>query len=255
MTEPSPPHSPAVDYLSHLRRDTERLASVIGGVDLSAPVTTCPGWDVRRLVVHVGNVHRWATQAATSAAQPPSRPADPEPDVDLGDWLRSGVDSLVQALSPLSPDQPTWHPFPTEQVAGVWPRRMAHETAIHRVDAELATQQASVESADAVDASLASDGIDEYFTVMVAGAAQRRGRQLPASTLHVHCTDVHGEWLVWAKGSSVTVQREHAKGDVALRGPASSLLLGLWGRSWPPSGIEILGDATAGDDWLTVGGA
>jgi uncharacterized protein (TIGR03083 family) len=174
--------------------------------------------------------------------------------VDLAAWLRSGGDVLVEVLASLDPHQPTWHPFPAEQVAAVWPRRMAHETAIHRVDAELATDRGASQAAHAVDAALASDGIDEYFSVMVAGAAQRRGLQLPASTLHVHCTDVHGEWLVWAKGSSVTVQREHAKGDVALRGPASSLILALWGRTWPDQGVEILGDATAGRDWLSVGG-
>lgn len=259
MTESSPDHSPghspAADFLDHLRQDTQRLAAVIADRDLSTPVPTCPGWDLRRLVVHMGNVHRWAAQAAATAAPPPSRPADPDADVDLSAWLLSGADALARALESLSVDQPTWHPFPTEQAAGVWPRRMAHETAIHRVDAELAVGRAAVTSADAVDAELASDGIDEYLTVMVAGAAQRRGRQLPASTLHVHCTDVHGEWLVVAKGSSVSVQREHAKGDVALRGPASSLLLALWGRSWPDSGVEILGDEAAGSDWLAVGGA
>lgn len=247
-------HSPAVDFVDHLRRDVDRLATVIADSDLTVTVPHCPGWDLRRLAVHVGNVHRWAAQAAASGAPPPSRPADPDHDVELAAWLRSGAEALIDALQSLDPEQPTWHPFPADQVAGVWPRRMAHETVVHRVDAELATGLATDDPASAMDAALASDGIDEYFSVMVAGAAQRRGLQLPASTLHVHCTDVHGEWLVWAKGSSVTVQREHAKGDVALRGPASSLLLVLWGRTWPQQGVEILGDAAAGRDWLSVGG-
>jgi uncharacterized protein (TIGR03083 family) len=255
MTQPSTPHPTDVDFLSHLRHDTDRLATVIAGSDLSTPVPSCPGWDMRRLAVHMGNVHRWATQAARHASPPPSRPADPTVEVDLAAWLREGVEALVSVLESLTPDAPTWHPFPADQVAALWPRRMAHETAIHRVDAELATAQAAPRAGEAVDAALASDGIDEYFGVMLPGAAQRRGRQLPASTLHVHCTDVHGEWLVWAKGSSVTVQREHARGDVALRGPASSLLMALWGRHWPEAGLEILGDEAAGADWLAVGGA
>jgi uncharacterized protein (TIGR03083 family) len=254
MTEPVMTNSDAVDFLTSLRHDVDRMAHVIAGHDPSTPVATCPGWDLRRLVTHVGNVHRWATQAATTGAAPPSRPSDPGPEVDLGDWLRTGGHALIKVLRDLDPQHPTWHPFPTDQVAGVWPRRMAHETAIHRVDAELATGEATDVAANAVGAALASDGIDEYLAVMVPGAAQRRGLQLPASTLHVHCTDVHGEWLVWAKGASVTVQREHAKGDVALRGPASSLLMALWGRHWPEPGIEVLGDAAAGAEWLAVGG-
>lgn len=255
MTDHGASDASTPDYLGHLLDDVERVARLIDAQDLSTAVPTCPGWDLRRLVVHMGNVHRWAATAATTAAQPPSRPSDPDLSVDLADWLRAGAASLVEILRPLQPDQPTWHPFPTDQRAAVWPRRMAHETAVHRVDAELAAGLAATDAADAVEPHLASDGIDEYLSVMLAGAAQRRGRQLPASTLHVHCTDVHGEWLVWAKGASVTVQREHAKGDVALRGPASSLLTALWGRTWPDPGFELLGDQTAGRDWLAVGGA
>ena len=243
------------DFSLHLRRETDRLAEVLDGHDLTTAVTSCPGWDLRRLAIHVGNVHRWATVAVTTAAPPPARPADPDDDIDLASWLRAGASGLLDALSTVEPTAPAWHPFATDAVMAVWPRRMAHETAIHRVDAELTVGAAAPSAAAALDPHLASDGIDEYLSVILAGAAQRRGRQLPASTLHVHCTDVHGEWLVWAKGASVTVQREHAKGDVALRGPASALLLALWGRPWPDPGFEALGDATAAADWLAVGGA
>jgi hypothetical protein len=39
------------------------------------------------------------------------------------------------------------------------------------------------------------------------------------------------------------VTREHAKGDVAVRGTASDLLLFLWGRL-PGERLEVLGDAS-----------
>lgn len=255
MTEPVHGDATTPDYLVHLTDDVARMAELLGRCDPSTAVPSCPGWDLRRLTVHVGNVHRWATAAARAAAPPPSRPADPDHDVNLGAWLRAGAQELVDTLRMLEPQAPTWHPFPTELVAAVWPRRMALETAVHRVDAQLAAGTAAPRAAEVVDAALASDGIDEYLGVMLTGAAQRRGRQLPASTLHVHCTDVHGEWLVWAKGASVTVQREHAKGDVAMRGPASSLFLALWGRRWAEPGFETFGDDAAGADWLAVGGA
>jgi len=255
MIQHSTPGGTDPDHLAAVLADADRLAEVIAHHDPATPVPTCPGWDLRRLVVHVGNVHRWAATAAATAAAPPSRPADPDTDVDLARWLRQGATALVDTLAPLAPDAASWHPFPTDPVAAVWPRRMAHETAVHRVDGELSVGAAAVSAAEAIDPVLASDGIDEYFALMLTLVAQRRGRQLPASTLHVHCTDVHGEWLVWAKGASVSLLREHAKGDVALRGPASSLLLALWGRTWPESGVEMLGDPGAGDDWLSVGGA
>src|SRR6266704_1798496 len=66
-------------------------------------------------------------------------------------------------------------------------------------------------------------------------------------SLHFHATDPGlsgaGEWLVTRTPSGVTVVRGHGKADVALRGPAASLLLVLT-RRLPPSapGIEVLGE-------------
>ena len=63
-------------------------------------------------------------------------------------------------------------------------------------------------------------------------------------TAHVHCTDTDGEWLVTfpAAGAS-ELRREHAKGDVAFRGPAEGLLLYLWGRvDAADAGVEVIGD-------------
>jgi predicted lipid carrier protein YhbT len=61
-------------------------------------------------------------------------------------------------------------------------------------------------------------------------------------TVHLHCTDVAGEWLFTRRNGEITVTAEHAKGDVAARGTASDLLLFLWGRV-PASELEIFGDA------------
>jgi len=62
-----------------------------------------------------------------------------------------------------------------------------------------------------------------------------------------------GEWLVTRTPSGVTVARGHGHGqaDVAVRGPAASLLLVLT-RRLPPSdpGIEILGEQALLIHWL-----
>ena len=62
------------------------------------------------------------------------------------------------------------------------------------------------------------------------------------ATVHLHCTDAEGEWLVANRDGEVTVTQEHAKGDVAARGTASDLLLFLWGRV-PADALEVFGDA------------
>ncbi len=133
---------------------------------------------------------------------------------------------------------------------GAWRRRQCHELGLHRWDAEQA-----VGLSPPFDGALASDGIDEYFNVIIPRKIDRDGISLPAGTLHVHCTDVHGEWLVKVTGDSYEVASEHAKGDVAWRGPAAELLLTLWGRAERSPAQQIFGDEALLDAWLDLGGS
>ena len=63
------------------------------------------------------------------------------------------------------PERPVYSFSPAHRRAGFWPRRMAHETTVHRVDAE----QAAGRPVAPVPAALAVDGIDEVFGVFVVG--------------------------------------------------------------------------------------
>ena len=77
---------------------------------------------------------------------------------------------------------------------------------------------------------------------------------LPAGSLHVHCTDTHGEWLV-AADPEYTMIRAHQKGDAALRGPAEAILLRLWGReSAMADQLSPVGDEQVLADWLALTG-
>ena len=57
-----------------------------------------------------------------------------------------------------------------------------------------------------------------------------------------------GEWLVTLGPEGPTVEHAHAKGDVAVRGTASDLLLLLWNRV-PVDRCEVFGDAGLLDRW------
>jgi hypothetical protein len=46
------------------------------------------------------------------------------------------------------------------------------------------------------------------------------------------------------------VRREHAKADVAARGPAADLLLVCWRRR-PVDTVDVVGDRTVLDAWLS----
>ena len=249
-TQDRPDH-PAAWYVDHLLADAGRIDAVIRTGDLTAPVAACPGWDVRRLVAHLGGIHRWARHCAVHAAPPDDRSAlRPGDDADLGDWFAAGVQALADTLLELDPDAPTWHPFPVDRVARVWPRRQALETAVHRWDA-----QAAVGAPDPLDADLASDGIDEYFELAIPRLLVREQLAVPTGSLHVHCTDVPGEWLVWNDDGTYRMKRAHEKGDAALRGPAEAILLRLWGRtSARADELSPIGDRSALDAWLAVAG-
>lgn len=239
-------------YLDHLAADSERFAVVLETAAVDAPIAACPGWDILRLAEHIGHIHRWATFCvdhgrAPTADDPPIPAFEPD---RAADWLREGASRLADALRDLDPAGPTWHPFPVERVGAVWPRRMAHETAMHRWDVE----RAAGVDAD-LAAELASDGIDEYFELAVPRLIAREQMAVPDGSLHLHCTDVDGEWLVWSEDGDYRMIRAHQKGDAALRGPATPMLLRLWGRDGG-RGDELspVGDERVLENWLALSG-
>lgn len=130
---------------------------------------------------------------------------------------------------------------------------MTHETVMHRADAQLATGTAPV-----IEADIAADGIDEWFTFVTVPDPGREDTRLaglrPGQSLHVHAGDVpsgQGEWLISRDTGGIEVRPEHGKGDAALRGPASGLLLVLTRRLSPTqAGAEVLGDPAVLDSWL-----
>jgi uncharacterized protein (TIGR03083 family) len=158
------------------------------------------------------------------------------------DWYREALAGVVADLRALDdPDRPVYAFSPAHRRAGFWPRRMAQETTVHRVDAE----QAVARPVGPIDPALAVDGVDEVFGVFVPvfGAARSPG---DGRTVHLHATDAEGEWLIRFAEGDVEVEVGHAKGDAAVRGPAADLLLWLWGRR-PLEGLEVFGDRRAAE--------
>lgn len=224
------------EYLEALRRDGDAFIASCEAAGLAAPVASCPDWSVADLCWHLAEVHLfWATVVADQRQTwegygPPERPSDDE----LVAFSRNAFAHMIAVLSAADPTQPNWT-WSSDHTAGFVIRRMAQETAVHRWDADDAAG-----SRLPIDAVLASDGIDEFLEHFLddggSGAVPSEG------SVHLHCTDVPGEWTVRQGSDGFEVSREHAKGDCALRGPASDLLLALW-RRVPLTGIDVVGDA------------
>ncbi len=156
----------------------------------------------------------------------------PERDVAV-DWFCSAAEQLVTTLTVADPDEPVWTWAQQKDVAFVC-RRMAQETAVHRWDAESAAGDPSP-----VEAGIATDGVDEFLDMWLPG--EERPFNRPGESIHLHQTDGEGEWVLYCRSEGIAVERSHAKGSVAVRAPASDLLLLLW-RRVPPKDVEVFGD-------------
>jgi uncharacterized protein (TIGR03083 family) len=216
------------DYLTRLHQDGVAL----GAATRQAPhasIATCPGWDMTGLLGHVATIHRWAAEIVRTRAserlsrrsiQAPTEPAR------LLSWYAEGLDQLLAALAEIDPDEPVWNWRPDgDRRARFWHRRQANETAVHRWDA-----QAAVDEASPIDAVLAVDGIDEYLELFLAGQLAAQPVAALNGSLHLHATDIDGEWWLALAPDGFERRHEHAKADTAIRGAASDLVLWLWNR-------------------------
>ncbi len=131
-----------MDYLAHLRSDSDRFARALAACDPAAPVPSCPDWTAADLLWHLGEVQLfWGTIVAERLDDPDAADAakPPRPD-DYGELLefyRRASATLGDALEATPPSTAVWTWFDADQSAGFVRRRQAHEALIHRLDAEL----------------------------------------------------------------------------------------------------------------------
>jgi uncharacterized protein (TIGR03083 family) len=210
---------------------------------LDTPVPSCPEWTLEDLLVHLGTVHAW--QRTILSERPPERiPFPPPPPADDRiAWFETNLSQLVDVATRTDADEPMWSWAPPHQ-ARFWIRRAAQETAVHRWDAEGAHGGAAP-----IDAEVAADGIQELFDVFMPRLDRRTPvKGAAGQTLHVHCTDVAGEWIIRFAAAGTEIERGHAKADGAVRGAASDLLILLWGRE-PTGPVEVIGDPSLVGMW------
>jgi uncharacterized protein (TIGR03083 family) len=223
-------------YLEAITANAAALVDAATVAGLDAPVPSCPGWAVADLLEHIGRVHRWVVANTTrdpDAGFWSSREIDSPDAAGRGEWVRDGAIELVAALDH-DPQTPCWT-FVPPPVLAFWQRRQAHETAMHRVDAQLAAGHV-----EPIAPELAADGIDEllWLLPMVPWSKPEGGT---GATAHLHCTDVEGEWFLEFAPEGLRVERVHAKADVAVRGAASDLLRWCSGRG-SREAVEVFGD-------------
>lgn len=222
-----------VEHLHHFAAEHHAFVAACHRAGVQTVVPSCPGWTVADLLYHVYEVqygwHR-VTAERLKGFELISLPARPT-DETLAAVVAGEHAAYAAVLGAFDPSTPIWTWAGLQDMAWL-ARRMAHELAVHRVDAEMAAGEVAL-----VPELLASDGIDEFLTYFV----NTRGGEVGGS-VHLHCTDVPGEWTLRPDGDGFVVAREHAKGDCAIRGGASEILMALWRRG-PLDACDVMGDA------------
>jgi uncharacterized protein (TIGR03083 family) len=220
-------------------------AAVRAGWDAPVPRTE---WNVRELVTHTGGIHRWAADIVTTCSGHPNTAAGEAvgsgPDDDeLAEWFENGLIALIATLRSAPPDLECFTFLPADSPLHFWARRQAHETAIHRVDAE----GAAAGDITLFEPAFAQDGMAE---VLCGFAARRRNAVSRSATLGLDAAD-GPSWLVTFGGEQIeAVESEDLVGtDVTVRGVSSDLYRWLWNR---PSEAVIDGDESVAELWSST---
>ncbi|MET9394112.1 maleylpyruvate isomerase family mycothiol-dependent enzyme [Streptomyces sp. NPDC006624] len=216
------------EFLSALETEGRLLAAAAEKAGTDADVPTCPRWRVGDLLRHTGAVHRWAAAFVAerhTGPRPLTEPAGPD-GAELVAWYRDSHRLLVDTLAAASPDVECWAFLPAPSPLAFWTRRQAHETAVHRFDAESAR---GGEPAPFTP-EFATDGIDELLRGFHA-RARSRVRTPGPRVLHVRTEDTGAVWTVrLSPEPPVTTRGASGEPDAELHGPAGELYLALWNR-------------------------
>jgi uncharacterized protein (TIGR03083 family) len=242
------------EHIKAVGQEAKLLAEAAkqGGLDVDVPY--CPGWDMRELVRHLSEIHLWA---AAHVGQPHDKPWVDDlseltafwpdlavfwPDDDeLVDWYLQTNANLLDQLESAPADLEAFTFLPAPSPRAMWARRQAHETAIHRYDAESA---AGIETQ--FDPAFAADGIDE----LLVGFAQR-GKGFSESVTHTmgfYASDTDDRWHLTLSPEEIVAVRGEGSADITLSGSASDLYLAVWNRA-DDSRIAISGDEELLDQW------
>ena len=221
-------------WIGALRADGPAFAAAVADAPPETPVLSCPGWTVADLTLHLAGIYHWVHSFVSSGdtSQPARRDAADLPaGVSPLQLWQHGYDQLMTCFDALDPEAPAWNWAPQPKKAGFWPRRMAHETAVHRWDAQLA-----IAAGEPIEAKLAADGVSEVLdTWLPAGRRIQPGQW--HGVVQLTATDAAQEWYLRLRGEGMALldtatildhDDHHARAQVT--GTASDLLLAVMGR-------------------------
>lgn len=207
-----------------------------------AQVPGCPDLTLSETLRHVGTTYQVTRLWVRDGRCPEPSQQSPR-DGDLIDFVRTGLSELLAELSRHDPADAcdTW--WPADRTHGFWRRRMAHETAVHRVD----VQAAAGGPVQAVDPDVALDGIDELLFLWFGHRLGELGLSSPRpGVVALSAADRH--WLAVFEPDRSEARRvdeaDARAAEAMVSGDPTEVYLWSWGRL-PDQSVRISGDQDA----------
>lgn len=233
-------------YLDSIEEDAERIG-VTTLTGLRAKIVSCPGWTLADLVVHLAGVyHRFAAQvrAGTPDVVVPVEPLAQDAPLEV---LESATEEIVAALRARDPEAPCWNFVGEDLTTGFVARRLAQETAIHRVDAQLTGK-----AVEPIERELAVDGIDERLDVMLRHGLRRVPDADLGGSICLVCEDDPAAWTVEVHRGELRLRHGRSPAGAVLVGEASDLYCFTWNRPTRQR-LKLTGERNLPDAWAALG--
>jgi Mycothiol maleylpyruvate isomerase N-terminal domain len=211
-------------HVDAIEQEAERIGELAErGVKVA--IRNSPGWDLEGLLLHL------AASFARAVAQlgAPDQSAEVAPQAQptgsaLGCFEESRL-TLVSALREQDPADPCWNAVGEDLTVGFLARRLAHESAIHRIDAEVARGRSTT-----IDSELAEDGVDERLFVVLSHHSELGEIPDLGGSICLVCSDRDAAWSIDASRGRFRVRAGRGPADAAVVATASDLFCFSWSR-------------------------
>ena len=217
-------------YLIHLNADYQLLASAIPEVPVDVP--GCPGWSTNDLAKHMAHVYlhqAFVVETGNKAEDKEHLAPYPRTD-DVMEFMSWGFAAITKALEVSRAERPTWSWHHSDHSVDFWFRRMAHETVIHRIDAEQA-----VGTVSKIDEALALDGVDEVLDFLPLMGSWPEVPNVDFGIVSIVASTKNGSkvWDLHFTDQAATVsgaENPNSAARLVISGDAEAMDLYLWGR-------------------------
>ncbi len=211
-------------HVDAIEQESERIGELAErGVKVA--IRNGDGGDLEALLIHLAGIFRAAIAQLSAHEQASAAATSPA-------WTGSALErfeddrlALVALFREHDPADPCWNALGEDLTVAFLARRLAHESAIHRIDVEVARG-----SPTTVDAEIAADGIDERLFVVLAHHFDQGSAPELGGSICLICSDRDAAWTVDASRGRFRVRAGRGPADAAVVATASDLFCFAWAR-------------------------